>query len=429
MPLPDPASARVCSTYKPHAAQLAMHKSRARFLNIAAGRRGGKTMSAAAEFVARAVRKTAVQVDESAGPIFLRRPKRLLWVVAPGLDLLREPTRFLFEFLPRTMIAEIQAGVKAGWRQAERRLWLPGDTEINFKTGEDPLSLVGVPLNGVWLTEAARLKADVWNNLRPALSDKNGWAIAETTPLGRNWLYSELWRRGDRGDPSYDPAYENHWWPTSGNPHVPAAELEQAKRDLHPAIYKREYEASFDAFTGQIYELHETTVCDFSTLPYREVVAGVDWGYASPGACVIAGIRADGMVDVLAEDYASGRGLPQWIAAFKQARQSYGVRRFYADPSSPMLIREARAAGLVVVEANNDVWDGIQAVQSLLHRKLLRIHSRCTNLVREMRGYRWSEMRGGGLREEPAPGQEDHAADSLRYLCIEVSRPPSLRAL
>ena len=419
---------QLCAAYVPHPDQQRFHDACKRFKILCAGRRAGKTIAAAAELLVRVFGNFRPGGREYSVPIFVRRPRALYWVVSATYDLLKEPIRYVMDLLPRSTLKLIGENRIAGWRAQEHRLWLPGDVEIAFRSAEDPLSLVGVSLDGIWIDEAARVKPAAWEYLRPALTDRQGWFVASTTPLSRNWVYDELWRRGLDGDPLRDPQYACFTWPTSANPYLSADELVQARRDLPDATYRREYEASWDAFVGQIYP--NVTGETFELLKYREVVAGIDWGYAAPGALVVAGLRADGVTDVIDEDYASGRAIPQWLAAFKAARAKYGIRRFFADPSAPMLIREARQCGLVVVEADNDVWEGIQTVQTLVHGKLLRIHLRCRNLLNEMAGYRWNvEKRGTGLREEPAPAQDDHLCDSLRYLCRETSRPPAFRAL
>ena len=54
---------------------------------------------------------------------------------------------------------------------------------------DDPDALRGVGLDGVVLDEAAFMKEEAWvNGIRPALSDRQGWAMFLTTPCGMNWI-------------------------------------------------------------------------------------------------------------------------------------------------------------------------------------------------------------------------------------------------
>lgn len=419
----------LAASYEPHAAQVALHDSQARFTLVCAGRRAGKTYACAVEFLHRIYRTIGTDGGRagSGAEVFVRRPRRCYQVLAPSYELLREPQRYIFDCLTPGVLQLVAEGRVAGWRAQERRLWLPGDAEIQFRTAEDPLMLVGARLDGVWLDEVARMKADAWQFLRPALSDAGGWMLASTTPLGRNWVYDTLHRRGTDGDPIRDPEYASISWPTASNPHIDPAEIAQARRDLPATVFRREYEASFAAFEGQVYEGVRGE--EFEVLRYREVVAGIDWGYAHAGAVVVVGVRADGVYDVLDEAYAAGRPLPAWVQTCRELVARWNIRRFYADPSAPMLITEMRRAGPPVVAADNDVWEGIQAVQSLLHRKQLRVHARCKNLLREMEGYAWQrDRREGALREEPAK-HDDDACDALRYALREQTRPAAFRAL
>lgn len=415
--------------YTPHSAQKRLHRSRARFAVVMAGARGGKTAAGSYEFLRRIVAQRQKDgVELGPGPLWAREPRRRYWVVAPDYRLADQAVAYTMRSLTPWDMEHVSRGTVAGWRSQDRRLWLAGDVEIAYRTGDDPSVLAAVSLDGVWLTEAALLKPAVWPAVRARLTDRRGWCIAESTPEGHNWFYRELWLRGDKTSSSYDPAYEQHWWPTAENPAIEAAELVQARRDMPPHVYRRIYEASPDAFTGQIYpDVQPET---FEPLRYREVVGAIDWGYASPGAALVAGVRADDCIDILEESYASGRDLPTWLATYRDLAQRYRVARWYADPSAPMMLQEVRRAGMVCVGAENEVWSGIQTVTQLLHTRRLRIHTRCAHLVRAMRAYRWAEERGTDrLREEPAGGQEDHLCDCLRYLSVGAATPSAWRAL
>lgn len=430
-PAPDLSAAGVvCASYVPFTAQAGAHASEARFVCVAAGNRGGKTAWGAAEFLARVYltlmddARAKRVTPPSRAPLFARRPRRHYWVVAPTLYLGQQARQYLFSLLSPATLAEIARGRVSAWREQQQQLWLYPDILVEWKTAEDPRLLVSVSLDGVWLTEAPLMKSDTWPNLRARLTDRKGWAIAEGTPTGPNWFHRDFFGPGqDRRDD-----YESFSWRTADNPHIDPAELDHARRTMPPQVFRRLYEASFAAFEGQIYSPPAPEV--FEPLRYPRVFAGVDWGYASPGACVVIGARADGIYDVINEEYASGRPLTGWIESFRSLREQHRIRTYYADPSSPMLIQSARQAGLVCVAADNDVWDGIQRVQALLHQGRLRVHTRCKNLLREMEGYHWAkDPRGGALREEPAPNQSDHACDALRYALVEETRPPGLRAL
>jgi hypothetical protein len=428
----------VAARYTPHAHQRRFHAAAGRFAALVAGRRYGKTYAAAAETVTRVYATLAEdllaagRVRSPAGgpPIFLREPRRSYWVVGPHYRLVEAARRYVFALLPRSEWAVIAQGKRAGWSAKDRTLWLEPDIAVSFRTADDPLQLVSEGLDGVWLTEAARLKPEAWQILRPALADRAGWAIADTTPLGENWFFVEWWQRGDPQSDRYDPAHTNHHGYSDDNPHLPREELDYLRRTLSPRYYEREMRASFSAWHGRVWDEWEPrvhVVAGPAPLPgaFRRVVAGVDYGAVSPGAIIVVGLRGDDTAMVIREEYAAGRPLATWVESARRIRDECGVRMFWVDPSAAGLAQSLRLAGLPAKPADNDVTLGLQTVAMALHHEpangaaavapRLTIHASCANLIREVASYRWHEHRVHGMVEEPAPGQSDHACDALRY--------------
>ena len=84
------------------------------------------------------------------------------------------------------------------------------------------------------------------------------------------------------------------------------------------------------------------------------------------------------------------------------------------DPSAASFIAELRSRGVYVLEANNDVLDGIRRTGTLLGRRELLIHDSCVGLIDEMGTYLWDDK--AAMRGEDRPiKQQDHGPDALRY--------------
>lgn len=84
------------------------------------------------------------------------------------------------------------------------------------------------------------------------------------------------------------------------------------------------------------------------------------------------------------------------------------------DPSAASFIAELRSRGVYVLEAKNDVLDGIRNVAVLLKKRELIINERCTRLLDEMGTYMWDDK--ASMRGEERPiKQNDHSEDALRY--------------
>lgn len=84
------------------------------------------------------------------------------------------------------------------------------------------------------------------------------------------------------------------------------------------------------------------------------------------------------------------------------------------DPSAASFIVALRQRGVYVIEADNDVLDGIRKTGTLFRRRLLRVNECCTGLVDELGTYMWDDK--AALRGEEKPvKQQDHGPDALRY--------------
>ncbi|HAS92941.1 MAG TPA: hypothetical protein DCS12_12275, partial [Clostridiales bacterium] len=202
---------------KPHAKQLLFHNSEARWRILNCGRRWGKTQCAIAEGL-----KLSFKVPSQRG-----------WIVAPTYPLSQEDWRTLKEIVPGRLIKDEL--------KAERKFVFLNNSEIEFKSADNEASLRGAGLNWVILDEAARIKEDSWNALRPALSDKQGRGIFISTPKGKNWFY-RIYLKGKDG---LNNKYESWHFPSNTNPYFPEEEWLEAKENYPADWFSQEYEALF----------------------------------------------------------------------------------------------------------------------------------------------------------------------------------------
>ena len=85
------------------------------------------------------------------------------------------------------------------------------------------------------------------------------------------------------------------------------------------------------------------------------------------------------------------------------------------DPSAASFRVELLNRGFYVIDADNDVDDGIRRVSAMLARKKLRINKdNCPNCVREMQSYVWDDKKTDAGRERPVKSH-DHGPDMIRY--------------
>lgn len=437
-----------------------------RFCLALAGRRGAKSYTGAKRFLRKmwfgdwpkyanapyspgAARKgTALWWD--------RRPRMHYWVVADEYKLLDEPKRYLLQFLPPELLDHADNG--AG------KWWLKGDILIEFRTAHDPKSLVAAGLNGLWMEEGDRMRPDAWKGfLRPTLSDKRGWAQVTTTPLGRTWTWDDFEKPARDGVPGYG----FHTWRTVDNTLLPdlAEEVAQAKLTLPDQYFRREYEASRDAFIGQIYpEFDEHKMVEPAIrfdartgapiLP-RDLVlytraGGQDWGFTNPGAAIVGGASATNLKQahlwIVDERYKPSRLVEDyWIPEVLGLNSSWKFNDWACDPESPDNIARYKDNGIHAFGARNfstskydepqrSVKAGIRLLSSLMHQGRFHITGNCQETIAELKAYRWKDAPGASgvseaFVEEPAPGQRNHGCDASRYMATSLLKGANFEAL
>ena len=176
------------------------------------------------------------------------RPGGRGWIVAPTYPLSRETWWEFFAICPEELIAAIS--------KSERRVEFVNGSILEWRSADDEASMRGAGLDWCIVDEAARVKEESWEALRPALSDRLGRAILISTPKGRNWFY-RIFQRGLNGSSEYQS-----WQRASrDNPYFPPQEWEAAKLDLPEIVFQQEYEAEFIDDVGLVFR--NVKACSF----------------------------------------------------------------------------------------------------------------------------------------------------------------------
>ena len=126
---------------------------------------------------------------------------------------------------------------KAGWQGA--RIYIIG--------ADHPDALRGIYLDGVVLDEYANIKRELWDEvLRPALADREGWAVIIGTPAGQNQFY-EMYQRAQR-----EPTWYSCMYRVDESGVLPPEEVEDMKRDMTDMAIRQELYCDFSASASDI---------------------------------------------------------------------------------------------------------------------------------------------------------------------------------
>lgn len=100
----------------------------------------------------------------------------------------------------------------------------------------------------------------------------------------------------------------------------------------------------------------------------------------------------------------------------------------YVDPSAASFITELESRGLYIIQADNDVENGIRRCASLIGRRELLINSRCTRLIDEIGTYCWDTKAAMNGVERPVK-TADHSCVVGETLIDTVDGPKRIDEL
>ncbi len=207
--------------YKPRPWQARFHREAKRFSVAVCHRRAGKTVLALRHTEDRALRLT--------------KPKGRYAYIAP---LFNQAKKVAWEYL-KDHVRSIP-----GVRINESECWveLPNEARIFICGADNADALRGQYFDGVVLDEVAQMSAEVWGEIiRPALADRNGWALFIGTPDGIN-LFSEIYFGAHGRDDWYTCLLTVY---DTGA--LPAGEIEDAKRSMSESQFAQEFLCDFSA--------------------------------------------------------------------------------------------------------------------------------------------------------------------------------------
>lgn len=241
--------------YSPRPLQAKLHREISRFSVLVCHRRWGKTHFVLMEAIDRGLRCTHRNPQYAYISPTYSQSKRIAWEILKGY-------------------ANKIPGFEAN--ESELRIDIPrpqfGDRlRIYLLGAENPGSLRGLYLDGAILDEYAEMSPEIWSTvIRPALSDRLGWAIFIGTPKGMNHFY-DLYQLAQQTKDWYTIVYK-----ASETGIIPRGELEAARAIMSESEYEQEFECSFSASLVGAYYGKEMELAEkegrITKVPYDKAV-------------------------------------------------------------------------------------------------------------------------------------------------------------
>lgn len=391
--------------YRPRAAFIPFHKRTQRWAALVCHRRAGKTVACIADLVDAALR--------------CQKPNPRFAYIAPFYTQAKDVA---WTYL-KAMTAPIPG---ASINESELRADYPNGSRVRLYGADNADRLRGLFLDGVVMDEFADMRPSVWGEIiRPALSDRRGWATFIGTPKGRN----EFWS-------IYEFAKANSDWfdmvlRASESGLLPEGELVDARRMMTPEQYAQEYECSFEAaILGAYYgkEIAEAEragrICE---LPYeRSLPVHTAWDLGIGDSTAIWFFQVvGGEVRVIDHYEAHSQGLPHYAGVLASKPYRYGddyvphdarVRELGTGRTRVETLQQlGRKPKLVPA---HKVMDGINAAR-LSMPAIWFDAVKCKDGIEALRQYRAEfDEKTRAFKDNPRHDWSSHSADAFRYLAM-----------
>lgn len=311
------------------------------------------------------------------------------------------------------------------WNESELRCDLPNGNRIQLFGADNYDAMRGMYFDGIILDEYAQMSPAAWQTvIRPALADRQGWAIFIGTPMGRNAFWEV-----------YDQAKKDDEWGAwmfraSETNILPDSELKAAAKEMSDAQYRQEFECSFDAaILGSVYgpQIEEAENDGrISSVPMESghpVYVAMDLGWND--STTLWFFQTVGR-EVRVIDYYENRQekLEHYASHMKALPYEYGTVFLPHDADQSELQTGATRAdtfrnfgfSIQVLERQKDVMAGIEQTRNMFNRVWFD-RRKTEKGVEALRQYRFvydDKLRTFKLK--PLHDWTSHAADGFRYL-------------
>ena len=373
-----------------------------RWACVVAHRRAGKTVACIMDLIIKAIKHTGNEPRFAYVAPTYSQAKDVAWTY------LKQYT----SAIPGMEVSESELWVRFPHNQARIRLY-----------GADNYDRMrGVYLDGAIIDEAGDIDPRAIDQvLRPALSDRKGWATFIGTPKGRNEFYN-IHQRADT-----QPEWFSARLKATETGIIDPGELQDAQKQMTPEAFAQEYECSFEAAIKGAYYGKDMEAADadgrIASVPYdksADVFASWDLG--------IGDMMSIWFGQMVGKEWHwigyyenNGHGLDHYVDYIKSLKFPVHEHLLPHDAearelqtgNSRIQYLEGRGFNCRVVPRHN-VDDGIGAVRSKLNRMWFDAVN-CAKGIDCLRMYRTEfDEKNMVLKSRPLHDWASHGADAFR---------------
>jgi len=312
--------------------------------------------------------------------------------------------------------------------------WKKGDRELIFRdktistTGAKDSGAVGAiqgkSMSLVYCDEITLYPEYIIDMIDTRLRNPHSKGYASMNPSHPGHKVKKWIDEAANGNPDY---YALQFM-LSDNPYLEESYKNRIRNSLSGIFYQRNYLGLWCLAEGAIFDFFDRALHTGPVPPKcaEYWVAGIDDGSSNNFACLLIGVNTgkstqDKPMRWVEKEFvwdckARGRAITmaekrEYVMDFLEP---YAVKALYIDPSAAALKTEFRRYGIAVVDADNDVKNGIEFMVSEMQQGRLRIISECKNTIREVESYVWDPKASEKGEDKPYK-KDDHCLDAMRY--------------
>lgn len=186
-------------------------------------------------------------------------PNQTIWIVAPTYDVTEAMRQYIDPW------AE-----KLGFKVQEKKKQIVNqhtNSVIQFKTADNPKTLLGMDVHLAILDEAAEIPEEVFTQrIEPNFTATNGKAVFISTPLGEENWFHQYYLRGQDTDPIWKE-WCSFRYTSYDNPYSNKDFLDHKKATLPKAIFESQYMANPQSSHGLTFTGIKNIVSAYKSIP------------------------------------------------------------------------------------------------------------------------------------------------------------------
>lgn len=150
-------------------------------------------------------------------------------------------------------------------------------------------------------------------------------------------------------------------------------------------------------------------------------VAGVDWGFRHAFAITVSAQMPNGEWWIVDTHSVPGLEFSDMIKLAEEVRDTYRPKKWYADTSQPMFIKEFKNRRMICAQFDKDVLGGIEATRGQIvdasnrRRMKVLLHGRNDWLIQGFRNHHFKLDSAGNPTKDPDDEEYADVMDTIRY--------------